>query len=507
MLWLGVFSCTAVIMIMYWRDDHYAPQASELWLYFAVLPVALSVLICSPLLLWKWWQKRQAAEMPQATTTADPQVPAQDAAHQMTWHRLNVYSAAVQSALGENQTLLQAIQDSNSPELDPELCNLQGNPMLSYRITDLALDGFETGDIAALRPDVIDSNAQDIDVVDVDVDLRASEQRILALLQQQLEQHLPSLQQIAAHLQRSAMFYQMPVAQEYRLHPAWHHPEHEEIIEAFEQQSATHSSQVLARLDQLNVIVVLAEYFLARWDEHNSTIYIQHFLQQLGIAEQQVQFQYHYLAKATGYTDWLACLEQIAQQHQQVSLLLVLDSEIDQARVDEKSHHARDYVASEFGSSCCMASAELEIEALEPQRVLHLSQQQRDIGNSLEQLRLSLSANPQSLEQLEAPHQALFAAQIQHEQRFVMLLNPSRDRALLKKQQLQFAQTSIEMQHMLFAVDSLGDSDDLAMLFGFMLALQFDAEIYAMVHSSQHPQHAVFSSPPSAHPQADKKQT
>lgn len=185
----------------------------------------------------------------------------------------------------------------------------------------------------------------------------------------------------------------------------------------------------------------------------------------------------------------------------------MLDSEIDQARVDEKSHHARDYVASEFGSSCCIASAELEIEALEPQRVLHLSQQQRDIGNSLEQLRLSLSANPQSLEQLEAPHQALFAAQIQDEQRFVMLLNPSRDRALLKKQQLQFARTSIEMQHMLFAVDSLGDSDDLAMLFGFMLALQFDAEIYAMVHSSQHPQHAVFSSPPSAHPQADKKQT
>lgn len=530
MLWLGIFTTTAMLMIMYWRDGQYAPTSSELWLYFGLLPLALSLLLCSPFLFWAWWKKRQAAQT-QDTSTEPHSAHALTTTAEATWIELNVFSAAVQSALGENQALLPAMQHSISPELDPALFNAAGHPILSYRIQALDLDGldqdafdeqpWDTQQQHVRKPSVIDDADERLALEEGDaewsaedsaIDVSGACQRMRALLQQQLEQHIEVLQQIAAHLQRSALFYHTPVAQVYRLHPAWIDPEHEQAFE--QQESIQHNRQAVSRLDQLNVVLILAERVSGLWDEHKSRAYIQSFLQQLGIAEQQIQLQYHYFAKENSYTAWLEQLAQIEQQHSQVSLLLVLDSEIDQVLIDEKIGYRNSYIASEFGSSCCIASRSVLIEALQPQRVLHLSHDQRDIASSLEQLKLkqlpqfqplALEPQPSTAQQAQATPSAPQALeqgrqqQRQDEHCFVMLLQHSSNRKLLRKLQLQFAQTSIDMQQMLFAMDSLGDSDDLAMLFGFMLALQVDPEMHSIVHSSEHPHHAVFTAPATAH--------
>ncbi|WP_204348137.1 hypothetical protein, partial [Stenotrophomonas maltophilia] len=80
--------------------------------------------------------------------------------------------------LGENETIIEEIQNFKSPELDEQLLNSYGLPLLSYRIKDLA----ETND------------------EDIQYAASPRQVRIMSLIRQQLEQNIENLYRLAEHL-------------------------------------------------------------------------------------------------------------------------------------------------------------------------------------------------------------------------------------------------------------------------------------------------------------------
>jgi len=83
------------------------------------------------------------------------------------------------------------------------------------------------------------------------------------------------------------------------------------------------------------------------------------------------------------------------------------------------------------------------------------------------------------------------AEKFDQEQRFVLVLDDPAEIKLLKKLEQNFAETAIEAHHYLYSKNSLGHTQPLAKVFGFMLSLHFKDELYGYVYSAEHQQTQV----------------
>lgn len=439
---LSVFLTISLVLILYWRDAAYAPNRSDLITYFILLPLAISLLLLSPYLLRKWYKQRQTRNNqvnPMGQATA--QVSETAAQNPTTWLQFQVFSAAAYSAFGENTEVLQGMMKLTGPELDSKLLNGLDQPILSYRILDLDR--------------LLDNDQQEEDVF---------KQRIHLLLQQQLEQHTETLYAIVQQLKKSAQFYNMPISQQYQIHPEWIDPARS--VDAIEQQTII---TPVFRLEHLNIHIVLSEYVLHHWDEYETTTQIQLFLQALEILPEHTQFHYHYLAQHNAYTDWVAQLKIIAQQADQLSLILMADSEIDQNLLDEKIWVNANYIPAEFASSCCIASTDIQIEHLSAIQWMHLVLDQDQLLKSLETLDITALEQYQSAEP------------------FVFILDDPTNIKGMKTTMQHFMETPIEAQHFIYTQPSLGHSLNLSKVFGCMLAMQFKVPACSMVYSAEQP--------------------
>lgn len=450
MVIMAVFFSVALLVTWYWRDAAYAPDSLDLIRYFILLPLGLSFVLLSPYLLMKWYKQRMDNKAKEHVTESTATLPSEATEYKTEWLHLQVFSADAQSVLGKNENLLDALILLRGPMLDSTLVDGVGNPILSYRMTDL-----DTGSD-------IDSSEH-----------AALQQRIYLLLQQQLEQHVETLYCVAQQLKKSACFYETASAYQYRVHPAWVDPQ--AVDDLAEEQQAVVAP--LARLDVLNIHLLLSEHLLHRWDEVESTDQIQVYLQTLGIFAEQIQFHYHYLSKQHSYQDWMEQLKQIEQQHQQISLVILADSEIDQACIDEKIAITPNYIPAEFASSCCISSLEVKVENLEPIKSVQIVLHEDRLVSSLERLKIT------ELEQYAS------------DQAFVLILDHPANIKTVKTLAQHFAQTPIEPQHYIYSAPSLGHTDNLSNPFGFMLALQIKEPNYSMVYTVEQPKTQVFITP------------
>ncbi len=446
---LGVFATVFVLVstmvVLYWRDVNYDPATRDLLIFFGLIPFALTFLMVMPFLIKKWYQEQQERKNnPKAVTEEDHTVAPIPA--EIEWVKLNVFSCGALSALGENESIWDEVKNFKSAELDQKLQNGYGLPILSYRIADL-------DDLMA----------------DEDQDefgsLSARQRRISALIQQQLEQQTPTLWQIAEHLKKSSLFYEGQLVQEYRMHPAWIDPN----ADVNDEPSTDRRAEQVARLNQLQIHLILAEDVLHIWDENDTQEKIEKFLAELGYIPQKFHVEFHYWGKETAYKKWLDLLQQIEKSQDTVNLILAVDSEIDQDTVDEKTWVSEHYIPSEFVGSCCIAPTSVLINELLPQKTIKIALNDAQLSNTLEQL------NYQKLEQY------------QQEQPFVMQLDDITDLKVLKRLEQNFAQTLIEQHHYLFMKQSMGQTENIAKVFGFMLALQAPDDFVTLVYCCEQP--------------------
>ena len=445
---LSIFILVSAMVVFYWRDVKYEPSGLDFLIYFGGIPVALTLVVLSPLLIQKWLKIRQERKQQQESAAqSDPYEPASATAKvaELEWTQLNIFASSSLSAMGEDEQHLQALQDYQSPELDRQLLNGYGLPMLSYRIAEI--------------DDLADQQETS--------DLRQS--RIVALIQQQLEKNTEALWHIAAHLKQSALFYDSQLAQVYRMHPAWI-----DATTVDTDQDIETTRELVSRLNQINVHIILPENLLHLWDEAFSSEQVQDYLLELGIFEPQIHIEYHYWGTETAYWQWLDLLKQTQLLAAEVSLMLCVDSEIDQELIDEKVWVNENYLPAEFIASCILAAPAVEIQQLAPSKSIRIVSNSPQITEALASLQLSELTQYED----EAP--------------FVLVLDQPTDIKRLKKLEQNFSQSPIESHHYLFSQAGAGHTQHVSKIFGFMLGMHLPEESIAMVYTAEHAQTQVF---------------
>ncbi|MHA3048802.1 hypothetical protein [Acinetobacter sp. ANC 4639] len=449
-----IFVLICGLVIFYWHDVQYDPSAQDFLLYLLVLPVAITLLLLSPWLIYRGYhayQDKQATleQHKQQQVLQQQQQAEQAALPQKTetqWQSLQVYSAHAWSALGEDQSIIEALQEFCCAELDKELCNAHGLPILSYRIQDLDQHVTEQQDDEQFSG------------------LSIRQQRIKALIQQQLEQHSAVLWQIAEHIQQSTLFYEGKQSTEYRMHPAWVNPN----LTSVDNSSEVLTPQAVSRLDGLHIHLLLPDNLALTWDQHQHEDNLISIFQSLGFELHQFKLDYHFVDADQAYSKTVQQLQQAAQRPAWVTLLLVADSEIDQDYLDEQAWQHHQYIPAEFAASCCVAAPTLQVQALEAEQFLSIAKAQPDLSDVLQQ------AMWLDLPQYEA------------EQPFVMILDDMKQPKVVRQIEQYFANTAIQQQHYLLQHDSTGSSKTLAKAYGLLLGLQVQAEDMALVAELNH---------------------
>ncbi|EPF74476.1 hypothetical protein [Acinetobacter rudis] len=450
-VFMAIFFTTCLLMIFYWRDTQLEPNELDLIIYLILLPLALSLIFLTPYWVWKWFKQRQEKQqINQAIAQSLQDQPVQDTArYPCEWFELNMYTTAVRCALGENEQIISSIQAFSGPELDSQLLDDRSNPILSYRIK--ALDAL-------------------VEQGDQTFELNPVQQRLRILIEQQLQQYTDVLTVIADHLKHSTLFYDHPLAYEYRVHPAWFHPE-----AAIDDEEITLTEPVM-RLEKINVHIILSEDFQHLWDESSTTSDIEQYLSALGILPQLMNCQYHYFSLSSHYANWLQCLTEVNKKVAEVSLFIVTDSEISQQLMTEKYWSAQQYTPAEFVASCLLANKSLQIENLEPTQKILVVTKANDLMQNLAHWKL------------------LDLEQYKHNQPFVSILDDPMDTQVVRKLQQYFADSPIESEHFLYGKSCLGHCQNLSEIFCFMLAMHMQPSLQRMVFSIAQPMTQIFMS-------------
>lgn len=449
----GVLLLVITGIVFYWRDIKHDPSGQDFLIFFGLIPLSITFLILMPMLIKTFYEhhqekkKQKNAEAEQSLKTqvdAEKQVDGQ-----IDWVQLQVFSVTSLSGLAEDEAHIDLLQNPISPELDQQLFNHFNLPTTSFRIAEIDDAVNNNVELAVFSP---------------------RRKRIVALIQQQLERNTDVLSQIAAHLKNSALFYDVKLAHEYRMHPAWIDPNSEHKDEDVEQQVVV---EAVPRLNRLNIHILLAENLLHFWDEASTTAMVNEFLTGLGIIPQHLDTQYHYLEAKTAYQDWIQRLKQIQYLDSEVSFFIVVDSEIDPETIADAAWGFEKYIPSEYASSCCITHANVELQNLAARKYIRIALNSDQAVKTLKGLNLE-----------KAP-------QFAQDEPFVLILDDPTETQLAKKLKLNFAESMIEEQHYLYSVSCIGQTQSLSKIFGFMLGLHFKDELYGYVYSAEHQQTQV----------------
>ncbi|RJL73402.1 hypothetical protein [Acinetobacter radioresistens] len=439
---IGVFLTLSSLIILYWKDVQYEPERQDFLVYFGLLPLAITCFLLSPWLIYRAYQayqsKKKQAELAQQKVQ---EAPSTQVTQQIEWLKLNIYAAHVYSALGEDGAILEQLKEYTSPELDLKLQNSNGLPILSYRIEELD---------EKLGPE------QDEDGLTT---FSVRQQRIMALVEHQLEKNVEVLLQVAEHLKYSSLFYETQQIHDYRMHPAWIDPS----AEYDPDEVAIPELKQVERLDRLNLHILLSEDLQRGWNETAHQNRLQEFFSNLGIIPQKIHLEYHFLGAETVVHDFLILLKQQQDQTQEISLIISADSEIDQEIIDERVWISDHYLPAEFSSSCCIASTKVNFEQLLPLKRLMLAINQNQVRHILKELNID-----------ELP-------QYKNEEPFVVVLDDITQIKTLKRIEQYFEQSPIEPHHYLYCRASLGHTQNLEKIYGMMLGMLLPPEQVAVV--------------------------
>ncbi|AXQ23963.1 hypothetical protein BEN71_18735 [Acinetobacter wuhouensis] len=447
---ISMLVLVSLVVVFYWRDTKYDPSGSDFLIFFGLIPLGITMLVIAPVIIKKWYssrqEKKEQQQLEEQKRSEQQQEVEEITEEEIESVTLKVYAASSLSALGENEMHLHQLKEGISAELDQKLVNGYGLPILSYRIQEI-----------------------EDDLEDVESSISNRQKRMTTLIQQQLEQNTETLYQIAEQLKNSAMFYDAKLALEYRMHPAWINPNQEYDDETTEQATV----EAVPRLNRLNVHLILPENLFHAWNETEGSELIHHYLTELGIIDQQFDTEYHYWGETTAYQDWIKLLKRIESQDSEVSLLIAIDSEIDQETVDDRTWMSEKYIPSEYISTCCIGNSKVELQNIQVSKSIRITLNSNQAVKTLKHLNLDLSE------------------QFDQEQPFVLVLDDQTDFKQLKKLEQNFADTAIEAHHYIYSKESLGHTQALSKIFSFMLSLQLDEALFAYVYSADHQQTQV----------------
>lgn len=221
-----------------------------------------------------------------------------------------------------------------------------------------------------------------------------------------------------------------------------------------------------AVFERINIHLIVSEEIKVILDEEKSNHIYEPFFDRLGFLPHQIKYTYHYLSPSTIETQWLSCLMQVSKQTTEVSLFIVMDSEISQQFIDEKTRFFSNYIAAEYAASCLLTSSKIKIHGLDEIENIYINRHKKPLVNILKKFELTYSEQYN----LDCP--------------FIIILDDPADNRAIKIQQKCFANTAIETQHLLNVHKCLGSSQNLSLIFGFILAMKIHNCKYRVVYHS-----------------------
>ena len=447
---IGVFIAISGIIILYWRDSKFEPTAQDLILYLGFTPLVIGLILLIPYFAVKWYQYNKTKKLEsEQVVNQNEQIQLNDQ-QEVEYFSLNVLSTSLYHAFGRDHDVFNQIIQLPGPDLDEVLENNFGNRVLSYRIKEI---------------ESIENNSE--------YEMLAPLQmRMNQLIFDQLQENASVISKIAEHLKQSAIFYDSQLAYEYRMHPAWINP-HLDINETEEDAIPVQ----VPRLNSLNLHIVLADALLHIWDEVSCTEQLEQYMLQQGIIPQQIKVEYHYWGAENAYSKWINLLQEIHQQEAEVSLFMITDSEIDQERLDDRFWFAEKYIPAEFAGVCCLSSPTTEVLGLERLKKVDIVLHEVSLSNTLQEK--NINALPQFMQ----------------DHPFVVIPDDISKSTLSNQIEQKFSATPIKAYHYLYSQSSLGHTQHLSKLFGFLLGLHASEELHSLVYSIELPQTTVIFSP------------
>ncbi|MCO8083119.1 MULTISPECIES: hypothetical protein [Acinetobacter] len=439
-----------VLVIYYWRDTQYDPSNIDFLLYFGILPLLICLLLLTPYFIYKAvksYKQRQQEQKDRAHKSLQAQQQELENKEELDQaiedYTLNIFSAAAWHSFGENAEILQHMKQFKSPELDSELLNRFGLPILTYRIHSVDRLLEENGTSEEMLPTL-------------------QEQRIQQLIQQQLEQHEESLSLISEKLKRSALFYDHELAYEYRMHPGW-------IQENYCEDEGNIASNLIAvsRLNRLNLHILLADHMTGEWSNLYQEQLISQIQRQYALLPVQIHTKFYLLSADHAYSALLELLQEISGQSHEISLIIMADSEIDQDCLDQQFWQNEEYIAAEYTASWCLSAHDLEVEGMMPSRILTLSKYVTDLYAYLGQNQVDLSY------QLEQAHP------------FLVLLDDTTQPKIMKKIQEKFTNIDFEPEPTIYPQSYVGHTQHLAVVFAAMMSSHLSDNVITIGYSTQ----------------------
>lgn len=439
---ISSFIFVGLIIIYYWRDVEYQPQSADLINYLLILPCVVTVILLLPWLIFKVYTHYKNKNENILPSEQEIIAESLSTVKESKWIELNLFANTAYNPIGENEAILEGIRAFTSPQLDPHLLNHHGLPILSYRINELDQQ--------------VENQEQEEELVSLSV----RQQRIMAMIHHQIDQHVGLLDSISNHLKRSSLFYESQNLHEYRMHPAWTDPSF-----SVEDESEAVEIEPVYRLDQFNIHILLSEDLVHIWNDQISNESIQKTLFELGMIPQKFHIEYHYLSSESAESNLIEVLSRIQNQAHEITFMIVADSEIDQEFVDEKYWINHSYIPAEFIGSSCLASPAMQLEQQHPLKKLKLVTDQ----NSLDQIFKELDIHDLPQYQAEEP--------------FVLVVEDVTEIKVIKNLEQFFAQSPIEQHHYLYCKPIAGHTQSIAKIFGLMLGAHLSDQNLAFVYS------------------------
>ncbi len=208
MMALLAFGASWLGAVWYWRANNRVPATDDLVLYLLVLPLALLAVF------WLGQKIYRAISAPAAgAPTGDAAAQSEAPAEPARGPSLSLVAAAVRAPHGVSPAELSATlaDDSPRPELDPELIDAYGYPIMSARIADL-----DTEALRAEMSDWLTANALPSHFSDEQWRALSAGSEVVT----ELSGHLAGHAQLEAHAGHIAQREPSPLPM-LQLHPVW----------------------------------------------------------------------------------------------------------------------------------------------------------------------------------------------------------------------------------------------------------------------------------------------
>lgn len=467
------FFLIVTIVIFYWRDIQYIPNHSDLIFSFLLLPLGASLLVLLPYFVYKVvLLKRKNKIKPsmdkeQQTITGQSQQGNTDlnTASSVETISLKVYSSHILHALGQDECLIQALHNIQAPSLDLDLSARLDTTILSYRIAEID---------DQLRNTInSDKQSEQLFTDNLTAQLNMRLLRLQCLIQHLLLQHLDEIIIIIDHIQKSKRFYhssQNPAYHSqnnanqhcsYKIERGW------ELNETERQDNeATDKLEYIAPLESMNIHLILPDNLCDKFDENQFQYEIKQYLCANGIESQHIKYQIHFMSPKEHLDQWSNLLKQLSLDQAQCALCIAVDSDIDMEDLSDVEYFEHQCVAAEFAVSLCISATEQYIKDINEYRNLNFSIGESSISKMIERFGVDVK-------------------QFSKELPCIIISEKVGKRKTIQLVQQIMTSTLVESDHLLYALQALGDSQNLAKLFNFVLMTQFDQSVYGLFLSAQ----------------------